>query len=1098
MVRGRTSPGPQGPALPKVEFEKVEDDTSTPPSGVHDHQARSYGYNDFSDFRRPAHYIRHIEPLEMDLARQVEYDMDEQDKEWLDTLNADRKKDQLGTISYELFEIVMDRLEKEWFDLTKNIPKPDFAMPSEDSTCAICDDSEGENSNAIVFCDGCNLAVHQDCYGVPYIPEGQWLCRKCTVSPENPVSCVLCPNEGGAFKQTVSGDWVHLLCAIWIPETRVANEVFMEPVTGVEKISKQRWKLKCSLCDVREGACIQCAKTSCFLAFHPTCARKDKLLLPMKNAQGAEPLALTCYCERHLPTEQQEAREKALANEETNDHPSNSTKSARAYAKSYKPGPPLIPAIVVDRIAQYVSKVNVRKKLDFLYMMCRYWSLKREARRGAPLLKRLHLEPWTASTNAKLQSEEERALKLEQLRRLRRDLEQAKQLVDLTRKRELRKRQQAELMQDVLSQFLFAHEKTLRLAFERIVMLDRNEYFKNPVNRADVPDYFDIIKKPMCWTTIDEKLDKHQYWDVDEFKSDIHLVIENALLYNKSGSAYHKAAVRLQTASQPILQDLESLAVQHLSPSMFTEAAVESSAVVEPKDEALTPTLGNLQSLPSIGDLEPPLDILELFYAPEEIKDDLPFLLDDDPVDSLFKFELEREKPPPPPPPAKPRKGRHKPTQAEREAFNAKRREQRAAAKAEKEAAIAAAEAFNWGPRTRRAVATESGASEALVDASIASTSFAIGSRMSRPKAEPLPSHPEVLDSVDNGASFRYFNSGWILPTDTRRGGRQPPTILPPTPPPRKRSRQSTSERAPSALSMFSTAEEENQTLHSHDVVGDETGPPVTEQMEVPTETAMEVDSTNQGMDVQTTDIPPGNIIHNPDGTVIIEELDTPATRKQKNIRKKAERARQLQEANKASVNGEQDADSSPLSEPGEEVPQERPRRERKQTAKAKESTIYGRGIRSAYTPAAPTTNPPAVPGVDTKYEAGTLVWAKFKTFPWWPAVVHNDDGIDVPQNIKALRVTESEKLKDDTITIVQYFDKTDSWACVPLNKLLMLGEDKALDEDMIAANSRRQNWKSPKLRNECRAAFRRAMSEKEDPDAEDENPQADGVEDKT
>ena len=36
---------------------------------------------------------------------------------------------------------------------------------------------------------------------------------------------------------------MHLLCAIWVPETRVANEVFMEPVTGVERISKQRWKL---------------------------------------------------------------------------------------------------------------------------------------------------------------------------------------------------------------------------------------------------------------------------------------------------------------------------------------------------------------------------------------------------------------------------------------------------------------------------------------------------------------------------------------------------------------------------------------------------------------------------------------------------------------------------------------------------------------------------------------------------------------------------------------------------------------------------------------------------------------------------------------
>lgn len=103
-----------------------------------------------------------------------------EDKEWLDAVNVERKRDQLDAVSYSSFEVIMDRLEKEWFDLvsgfsvafcywltlkisfkTKNMPKLDMALPSEDSTCAICDDSEGENSNAIVFCDGCNLAVHQ-------------------------------------------------------------------------------------------------------------------------------------------------------------------------------------------------------------------------------------------------------------------------------------------------------------------------------------------------------------------------------------------------------------------------------------------------------------------------------------------------------------------------------------------------------------------------------------------------------------------------------------------------------------------------------------------------------------------------------------------------------------------------------------------------------------------------------------------------------------------------------------------------------------------------------------------------------------------------
>jgi NuA3 HAT complex component NTO1 len=141
----------------------------------------------------------------------VEYDMDEQDDRWLETYNAERKAQNSEPITREIFEITITKIEKEWHALEKRIPKPNPKPPQthrprsssaaavngepqageeQDSKCAICDDGDCENTNAIVFCDGCDLAVHQECYGVPFIPEGQWLCRKCQLIGRGiPVCC---------------------------------------------------------------------------------------------------------------------------------------------------------------------------------------------------------------------------------------------------------------------------------------------------------------------------------------------------------------------------------------------------------------------------------------------------------------------------------------------------------------------------------------------------------------------------------------------------------------------------------------------------------------------------------------------------------------------------------------------------------------------------------------------------------------------------------------------------------------------------------------------------------------------------------------------
>ena len=38
------------------------------------------------------------------------------------------------------------------------------------------------------------------------------------------------------------------------------------------------------------------------------------------------------------------------------------------------------------------------------------------------------------------------------------------------------------------------------------------------MNKQEVPDYYDIIQHPMCWSWIENKLEKHEYWDLEDFK----------------------------------------------------------------------------------------------------------------------------------------------------------------------------------------------------------------------------------------------------------------------------------------------------------------------------------------------------------------------------------------------------------------------------------------------------------------------------------------------------------------------------------------------------------------------------------------------------
>ena len=87
----------------------------------------------------------------------------------------------------------------------------------------------------MVFCEKCNICVHQACYGITSIPSGPWVCRTCGLGIKP--KCELCPNRGGAMKSTKSGQkWAHVSCALWIPEVSIGCVEKMEPITKISSI----------------------------------------------------------------------------------------------------------------------------------------------------------------------------------------------------------------------------------------------------------------------------------------------------------------------------------------------------------------------------------------------------------------------------------------------------------------------------------------------------------------------------------------------------------------------------------------------------------------------------------------------------------------------------------------------------------------------------------------------------------------------------------------------------------------------------------------------------------------------------------------------
>uniref|UniRef100_A0A3Q3GAM5 MLLT10 histone lysine methyltransferase DOT1L cofactor n=1 Tax=Kryptolebias marmoratus TaxID=37003 RepID=A0A3Q3GAM5_KRYMA len=213
--------------------------------------------------------------------------------------------------------------------------------------CCVCSDERGWAENPLVYCDGhgCNVAVHQACYGIVQVPTGPWFCRKCEsqeraarvgVSPHLVFAhchiftsefvllflivffffslqrCELCPHKDGALKRTDNGGWAHVVCALYIPEVEFANVSTMEPIV-LQSVPHERYNKTCYICEEQgreskaaTGACMTCNKHGydfmlriAFLILHTNLIAQFAGLLCEEQGSDADNVKYCGYCKYH-------------------------------------------------------------------------------------------------------------------------------------------------------------------------------------------------------------------------------------------------------------------------------------------------------------------------------------------------------------------------------------------------------------------------------------------------------------------------------------------------------------------------------------------------------------------------------------------------------------------------------------------------------------------------------------------------------------------------------------------------------------------------------------------------------------------------------
>uniref|UniRef100_V9KKZ2 Bromodomain-containing protein 7 n=1 Tax=Callorhinchus milii TaxID=7868 RepID=V9KKZ2_CALMI len=96
-------------------------------------------------------------------------------------------------------------------------------------------------------------------------------------------------------------------------------------------------------------------------------------------------------------------------------------------------------------------------------------------------------------------------------------------------------------------------QELLHQVLRQLQRKDPNAFFSFPVTDFIAPGYTMIIKHPMDFSTMKERVKKNEYQSLEELKGDLRTMCENAMTYNRPETIYYKAAKKLLHSGMKIL-----------------------------------------------------------------------------------------------------------------------------------------------------------------------------------------------------------------------------------------------------------------------------------------------------------------------------------------------------------------------------------------------------------------------------------------------------------------------------------------------------------------------------------------------------------------